>query len=185
MMINPGSSDLAGVFALLAAVSDPKTAKANLKEISDASTAYQKSIDDGRAELKNATDALEAKRAAVQAANDKALTIKNDIEINLDIREKQLKDQDVFLAKREANVRDAEAALLVRETDLKAKEKAVASREVSVSDREASVEKLDAKATTIFDEYSARLTNLQDMVIGPVKIVMPADTGLVGQTMGS
>lgn len=186
MMISPGSSDLAGLFALLTAVSDPEAAKASLKEIASASDAYEQSVQDSRVELKKANDELDARKAEVQKMLDEATSIRDEFNLNHDIRKKQLDDQDVFLGQRTSNLNTAENALLVRENDIKARENSVSSRESLISIREADAQHLNETASAVYNDYSARLASLQTIATTPAKsIVMSAATGLIGQTMSS
>lgn len=181
MMINPGSTDLAGLFALLTAVSDPKAAKASLQEIADASAAYQKSIDDSRTELKALRDEVDAKKAEADSVLANAEDIRDTNFKDYSVRKKQLDDQDAFLSKRDVICQQMEASLNGREVDVKAHESIVAAREAAVTQREIEVQKLSDYAEALKTDYTTKMANLQSML--GTNYVMKADPMFFGADM--
>lgn len=157
-------SDASAVFALLAAISDPDTAKQNLQDIADASSEFQKSIEDSRIELKQARDDLSSLKDEVDAKNAETIQMKNDFDTFNASRTKQLNDLGNSLAVQQANNDANTASLTTRLTDVSRRETEVTTRENQVTDREIAAQQLFDSAQAIKTDYTSKLANLQAMV---------------------
>jgi len=164
MMVNPGTGDSSTVFALLTAISSPDQAKASLQEIVDASTAYQKTIEDFRTESAKTKSDLSALKDQADAQFAAAKKISDDFNATSGKKTQELSDKEASLSTREAIVRGKEDSLKAREDIVANRENAVQTREQSVSQREAEASKLKSDAETAKTLYQSKLDAMKNII---------------------
>lgn len=174
MMITPGS-DTSTVLTLLTAISDPEASKKALQDISDATEAHKKLIEDSRTELKKARDDLDAKQVRLNSNLESFNAAKADFDNFNATRTKQLNDQEAQLASVGANLRAMTDDLNKRETDVSARETAIAARTETVTQREVTAAQVAEEANTLKTELTNKIAALHT--------VMNADTGNIGSSM--
>lgn len=161
MMITPSSNDASAIFALLATISDPKAAKANLKELVDASEAYQKSITDSREELKKLNEDISAKKEATEISLAQATKVKAEFDKAFEFDSKELKTLSEDLAYRKAAIEATEAAQYKNDLELKAREKVVTDREKAVYANEEASKSFMSEAKEMRELYSSKLAAMK------------------------
>lgn len=178
-------SETAAAYDLLAIIADPDKAKAHLDALVAEKQASLEALDSAR---KVSADAKQTHKDAV-IKNAEAKRISDEFNATHATRAKQLDDHSDALAKKQAQLEEVDVRLTKREADferdLSARENAVRAREADVTDREAKVRKTGEEVQLLKETYERKVAALQAaLASGPVHHVMPADTGLLGASMG-
>lgn len=161
MMGTSGNGDTNAVFSLLAALSDPASAKAKLQDITAATESYQKMIDDFSISSKKTLEEVAAAKADLQDQQAAFNSLKSKVDADNLTVSKRLSDKEDSLNKLQLEVSTLEEHCKTLAPVLDSRETTVNQRELAVVVREKVAQDLMDSATKLRDSYEARHTALE------------------------